>query len=176
MKGFWLKNVRYTRNLSRGNGTWWYTGTQERNGIVQFNGQEYGSRKHPCIMMHANLGITFDLDALRTLCPDITVSRFVSQIGVADFEETVGCNADFWVLVDGDVRVARRHVTVKGRLNDISVALTPADRFLTLATTDGGDVDRLGAYQRSYTCDWCVFVEPALILEKEEGTTKIRMP
>jgi len=176
MTGFWLKNVAYTENLSGGNGTWWYVGAQRRNGVMRFNGQEYGNREHPCIMMHANLGITFDLDAIRSLCPDITVSHFVSKIGVADFDEAAGCNADFWVLVDGQVRASERNVTHKGMLHDISVALTPTDRFLTLATTDGGDVDQMGDYQRAYTCDWCVFAHPAFTLEKEEGTADSKMP
>ena len=175
MKGFWLKNVRYTENLSGGNGTWWYVGaTQRRNSIIRFNGQNYGDQNHPCIVMHANLGITFDLSAIRTMCPDIKITHFVSQFGIADFEEQVGCNADFWVLVDGQVRESRRHVTQKNVLGTVSIELSPSDRFLTLVTTDGGDIDRMGAYQRSFTCDWCVFVEPALILETEEGTVNMQ--
>jgi hypothetical protein len=141
--------------------------TDKRNGVVRFDGQEYGNRDHPCLMMHANLGITFDLDAVRALCPDLKVTRFVARTAIADFNEAAGCNADFWVLVDGQVRQARRHVTQKAVLTDVSVKLDPADRFLTLVTTDGGDVDRQGPYQRAYTCDWCVFVEPALIVASE---------
>jgi len=81
----------------------------------------------------------------------------------------VGCNGDFWVLIDGQVRESHRNVTQKNVLNNVSIRLNPSDHFLTLVTTDGGDVDRQGAYQRSYTCDWCVFVEPALVLETGEG-------
>jgi hypothetical protein len=175
MKGFWLKNVRYTENLSGGNGTWWYVGaTQRRNSIIRFNGQDYGNKNHPCIVMHANLGITFDLSAIRAMCPDIKITHFVSQFGIADFEEQVGCNADFWVLVDGRVRSSRRNVTQKNILSNVSIDLNPSDRFLTLVTTDGGDIDRQGTYQRSFTCDWCVFVGPALILKAEEGTVNMQ--
>jgi hypothetical protein len=145
-----------------------------RNGIVQFNGQEYGDKNHPCIVMHANLGITFDLNAIQAMCPDIKMTRFVSKFGIADFKENTGCNADFWVLIDGQVRECRRNVTQKGVLSNFTVELHPSDRFLTLVTTDGGDIDRMMAYQRSYTCDWCVFVEPALILETEEGAANMR--
>jgi hypothetical protein len=175
MKGFWLKNVSYTKNLSGGNGTWWYLGaTRMRNGIIRFNGQDYGNREHPCIVMHANLGITFDLSAIRALCPDIKMARFVSQFGIADFKETAGCNADFWFLIDGQVRESRRHVTQKNALSSVSIELSPSDHFLTLVTTDGGDIDRMGAYQRSYISNWCVFVEPALILETEEDTVNMQ--
>lgn len=141
----------------------WKTGM--RNGIIQFNGQEYGDKSYPCIAMHANLGITFDLDAIRTMCPDIKITRFVSEIGIADFKEHTGCNADFWVLIDGQVRAYWRNVKQKNVLKNVSIELNPSDRFLTLVTTDGGDIDRMGAYQRAYTCDWCVFVNPALILD-----------
>ena len=148
--------------------------TDVRNGIIQFDGQKYGDRMHPCLAMHANLGITFDFDAIRAVCPDIKMTRFVSKIGIADFKEQVGCNADFWILIDGQVRECWRNVTQKNVLRDVSIELGPSDRFLTLATTDGGDIDRLEYYQRSYTCDWCVFVEPALILQKGDDIANIQ--
>ena len=143
--------------------------TDARNGIIQFSEQEYGNQSHPCIAMHANLGITFDLNAIRAMCPDIKMTRFVSKIGIVDFNEQTGCNADFWVLIDGKVRAYWRNAKQKNVLRNVSVELGPSDHFLTLVTTDGGDIDRLGYYQRAYTCDWCMFVEPALILEKGEG-------
>jgi len=125
-------------------------------------------------VMHANLGITFDLNAIRAQCPDIKVTRFVSKIGIADFEEQAGCNADFWVLVDGKVRQSRRNLKQKNFLSDFSVELDPSARFLTLVTTDGGDIDRKGAYQRAYTCDWCVFVEPELVLETADSSVDMQ--
>jgi hypothetical protein len=174
MKGFWLKNVSYSENLSDGNGTWWYIGPSDmRNSIIRFNGQDYGSREHPCIVMHANLGITFDLNAIRAQCPDIKMTHFVSQFGIADFNEQAECNADFWVLVDGKVKQSRRNIKQKNVLSDFSVELDPSARFLTLVTTDGGDIDRKGAYQRAYTCDWCVFVEPELVLETGDSSVNI---
>jgi len=144
--------------------------SETRNGIIHFNGQKYGDQSHPCLAMHANLGITFDLDAVRAMCPDIKIANFVSKIGIADFREHTGCNADFWVLIDGQVRASWRNVKQKNVLRNISIKLSPSDRFLTLVTTDGGDIDRLGFYQRAFTCDWCVFAEPALILETKEGS------
>jgi hypothetical protein len=149
-------------------GVWAWT-VNSRTGIVRFDGQTYGNPSNPFLMMHANLGITFDLNAIRALCPGIGITQFVAQTGIADFEEPASCNADFWVLVDGQVRASRRNVTLKGVLSDMSVVLKPSDRFLTLITTDGGDIDRLGDYQRSYRCDWCVFVKPVLLLDTGEG-------
>ena len=154
-----------TLGINPNQGVW---ATDTRNGIIEFSGQRYGYQEHSCLAMHANLGITFDLKAIRAMCPDIKLTHFVSKIGVADFKEHTGCNADFWVLIDGQVRSYWRNVTEKNVLRNVSIELKPTDRFLTLVTTDGEDVDRLGYYQRAYTCDWCVFAEPALILETKE--------
>jgi hypothetical protein len=174
MKDFWLKNVSYTKNLSGGNGTWWYVGTTDKqNGVIRFEGQDYGNREHPCIVMQANLGITFNLDAIRSMCPGTEVSRFVSEFGIADLEEPRDCNADFWVLIDGQVRQSRQNITQKNISSNISIGLNPTDRFLTLVTTDGGDIDRMRTYQRAY--NWCVFVEPELILKKEESTVNMQI-
>ena len=165
MTGFWLKNVDYQRNLPEGNGSWWYVGAQRRNGLIRFNDQLYGTLSNPCLVMHANLGVTFDLQALQSQCPGIIAQRFVCQTGVADLAEAEPCHMDFWILVDGQVRASHHDVTTKGQLHDLAVDLMPGDRFLTLITTDGGDPDRPGTFQRAYTCDWGVFAEPMLVFD-----------
>lgn len=141
--------------------------TDLREGTIEFNGREYTDESgHPCILMHSNLGLTFDLDAIRKhYRRDIT--RFTSQAGIADLKEDSPCNADFYVLVDGQVRYSLRQYKQKGVLNDVSVEIKDTDRFLTLVTTDGEDPDypEGGFYKRAISCDWCVFTEPALILE-----------
>lgn len=160
--GFWLKHVKYKRNLSEGDGSWWYIRAQHRNGLIRFNQQQYGNQSRPCLVMHANLGITYDLQALRKQLPSLIPHRFDCQTGIADFEEAESCNMDFWILVDGQVRKAQRHVTTQGILTDLSIALTPTDRFLSLVTTDGGDPDHSGTLQRSYSGDWGIFIKPML--------------
>jgi hypothetical protein len=173
MKDFWLKNVSYTKNLSGGNGTWWYIGTtNKKNGIIRFSGQDYGNQEHPCIVMHANLGITFDLDAIRSMCHGIKVTRFVSKFGITNFEEQRDCDADFWVLIDGQVRHSRQNITQKNVLSNISIELKSTDRFLTLVTI-GGNKGVIRAYKRAY--NWCVFVEPELILKTEEDTLNMQI-
>jgi hypothetical protein len=134
-------------------------------GTIRFNGQEYSDRGKPCIVMHANHGITFDLEAIRQAYP-FTISRFVSQIGIADLRENCPCNADFWVVVDGQMRYSLQQYRQKGVLNDVTVEIKDTDRFLTLVTTDGGDPDypEGGFYKRAISCDWCIFAEPRLVL------------
>lgn len=140
--------------------------TDLRSGAIEFNGQLYGDGGKPCITMHANVGLTFDLDALRQTYGR-GINRFTARIGIADLNEPAPCNADFWVLVDGEVRYSLRQYKQKGVLNDVTVQIKDTDRFLTLMTTDGGDTDNPGAdfYKRANSCDWCIFTEPILILE-----------
>lgn len=135
-------------------------------GTIRFNDQEYSDQGKPCIVMHANHGITFDLEAIRRASPMKKITRFVSQVGIADLDEDCPCNADFWVVVDGQVRYSLRQYRQKGILNDASVEIKETDRFLTLVTTDGGDADHPegGFYTRAISCDWCIFAEPRLEL------------
>lgn len=135
-------------------------------GTIRFNGREYSDQGRPCIVMHANHGITFDLEAIRRAYPR-KITRFVSQVGIADLDEACPCNADFWVVVDGQVRYSLQRYKQKGVLNEVSVELKDTDRFLTLVTTDGGDPDQPdgGFYTRAISCDWCVFAEPVLELK-----------
>jgi hypothetical protein len=140
--------------------------TDLRQGTIRFNGQVYGQGQRPCMVMHTNLGITLDLDAVRRCYQGNSLVRFTAQCGIADLDEPYPCNADFWVLVDGKVRYSNRHVREKGMLKEVSVELKETDRFLTLVTTDGGDPDDPASfYTRAISCDWCVFAEPALVLE-----------
>lgn len=140
--------------------------TDLRQGTIRFNGQVYGQGQRPCMVMHTNLGITLNLDAVRCGYQGNSLVRFVAQCGIADLNEPYPCKADFWVLVDGKVRYSNRHVREKGILKEVSVELKETDRFLTLVTTDGGDPDDPASfYTRAISCDWCVFAEPALVLE-----------
>lgn len=139
--------------------------TSIRQGTIQFDGQVFGNSGCPCIVMHANIGVTVDLDAIRALYADNRITRFISRAGIADLQEPYPCNAGFWILIDGQTRYGNRHVRQKGVLQDVAVEIRDSDRFLTLVTTDGGDVDIPEAYKRSITCDWCVFAEPVLVME-----------
>lgn len=141
--------------------------TEFREGTVRFNGKEYTDKSgNSCIVMHANRGLTFDLEAIRNRYHR-GIRSFTAQAGIADLHESVGCNADFYVLVDGQIRYSLRQYKQKGVLNDILVEIKESDRFLTLVTTDGGDPDfpEGGFYTRAISCDWCIFTEPVLILQ-----------
>lgn len=123
----------------------------------------YGTRENPALFIHANLGITFDLDAIRRDFPDFAESRFTAEAGVSTAAPR-SPNADVWVLVDGQVRFCQRHISDKGKGFPIDIELKPTDRFLTLVTTDGGDPDGKRGGFRAIDSDWCVFVHPKLVL------------
>jgi hypothetical protein len=134
-------------------------------GTVILNGKDYGTRVDPVISMHANAGVTFDLQAIRATLSGVDIKRFTALCGIS---ETAGMailreagqaalhKADFWVLVDGQVRLGREAVQVQTGGIPVNIELNKNDRFLTLIVTDGGD---------GIGYDWGVFAEPALELK-----------
>ena len=138
-----------------------------REGTIRFYGKEYTDKsENTSIVMHANHGLTFDLEAMRKTY-NRSIEQFRSRIGIADLNEPHPCNADFYVLVDGQIRYSLCQYKQKGVLNDVSVEIHDTDHFLTLVTTDGGDTDYRGEdfYKRAISCDWCIFTDPVLILK-----------
>lgn len=134
---------------------------------IVFDGVDYGLENNRSIFMHANLGITFDLGAIRSQLSDVAISGFRTTTGLCDTSWHIS-NADFWILVDGKVRYSRRNVTVKGQGDFVNIELSDDDRFLTLITTDGGDPDVVYDGDNplySIQSDWCIFAEPVLVLE-----------
>lgn len=134
--------------------------------ICQLGGRVYGTPDYPALFMHANLGITFDLDAIRADLPQQTIERFTADAGLSSDITRPG-NAEIRVLVDGEVRFTAR-VNDPQQVVRIDVPLKPAERFLTVLTTDGGDEDHPDvAGERSTDSDWCIFGGPSLELDSE---------
>jgi hypothetical protein len=114
---------------------------------------DYASPGHGLLLVHANSGITFDLDAIRK-ATDGKIVRFRATGGnAATFADTSTLNADLWVLVDGRLRFVRGEEAGRGGPVYVSVPLQEKDRFLTLAFTDGGD---------GCGWDWTMFADPRL--------------
>ena len=106
--------------------------------------------------MHANAGITFDLEAVRKAFEEVRPTRFHATAGLAKgpkkYEDAVG-SADLWIFIDGRLvwnRICVRNVD--GPL-DVDVALGPNNRFLTVVSTQRLDGN---AY------DWLVLGDPVL--------------
>lgn len=128
-------------------------------GDVNYSRQGAGS-----IFVHANLGITYDLQAIRSQLTDVRITGFQATLGICD-SSWRACNADFWILVDGELRYFKKNVREKGILDFVEIELSPNDRYLTLVTTDGGDPDFQKGTVESMDSDWCLFADPVLVLE-----------
>ena len=134
---------------------------------LRFNNVSYANTEHPGIFMHSNLGITFDLDAIRRACPNVKITEFRAHYGICDNGPGRFPFADFWVLVDGRVHFSRKGVGARGD-DEIVVPISDNDRFLTLATTDGGEEVCLrleDGIPIPIDSDWCLFADPYLMLE-----------
>ena len=116
---------------------------------VTLDGYDYLTGRRSLIGMHANKGITFDLNAVRRMLPESRIERFVARAG-----NTRG-SVDFYVLLDGKVEFqSLGHVSSPDTLS-IDIEIPDSARLLTLITTDAGDGDAM---------DWSVFTEPQLRL------------
>lgn len=125
-------------------------------------GRRYGTLTFPAMSMHANVGITFDLDIIREAVPGIQIECFsalcgVSETALRETRHTVKEHnrTDFWVLVDGRVCYQRLSVQAGTGAAPVRVELSSESRFLTLVVTDGGD---------NHGFDWGIFALPALEL------------
>jgi hypothetical protein len=120
------------------------------------------------ILMHANMGITFDLQAMRGLLKGVDIQRFQSQFGIRRYAvRPDASNADFWVLVDGKLKFKKEHVKI-GHLHFLDIELSEDDRFLTLVITEGDDAETRFLEGRVLTAidsDWGMFMEPVLVLK-----------
>lgn len=151
-------------------GNWYISLVNTMRKISDTQGTQNGAASDalyaPCLVQHANMGITYDLQAMRSLLPDVNIVRFQSKFGVGK-ETDRPCSADFWILVDGKLRYKKTQVKEK-TLFSVELELSEKDRFLTLVTTEGQDsegrvFDDFGV--TTIDSDWCRFADPVLVLE-----------
>ena len=133
---------------------------------LKLDGEICGTADVPAIYMHANLGVTFDLAAIRRWIGGVKkIVRFTSRCGLSEsiFDDRVYQThkdlvpeADFWVLVDGRVVFEGKDIGLQTNGSvDINVTLDQTNRYLTLAVTEGMNA----------AFDWGLFVKPVLELE-----------
>ena len=114
------------------------------------------------LCLHANVGITFDLEAVRKMYPGERPARFQAVAGLGDCakENMEGGMADLWVFVDGRLKLERRQLRPRDGAVVVDVKLGLSDRFLTLVSTDG-DNESHG--------EWGVFGDPVLQMASTES-------
>lgn len=134
-------------------------------------GVDYSGKPHSVLCMPTNKGITFDLKAIRHANPNLEIINFTAVAGNTEtrsdkiFADRV--SADFWVFVDGQLRVSKTDVNSGDGPLAINVPLAPNTRFLTLSTTDAGNMHHF---------DWTMFGDPHLIIKSVGGGHKTRSP
>ncbi len=135
---------------------------------INTNQTTESGKLHRSITMHANTGITFDLSAIRKMMPETKTIHFQSQVGIERMpSRPKASKADFWVLVDGELKFSKTQVKHKS-FYSVDVELSRDDRFLTLIVTDGGDPEARvvdGMTVNAIDSDWGMFAEPVLIAE-----------
>ena len=129
--------------------------------LARLNGIEYGSKARPAIMMHANTGITFDLDVIRSMIPKLQINRFTSICGLSETLNRSNlqkdASADLWILVDGRPQ-EKIYVDFAGRSHaSISINIAEEDRFLTLISCSDWNAG-----------DWTIYGDPVLELREVE--------
>ena len=111
------------------------------------------------LCLHANSGITFDLQAIANSIGFAKIKSFTSHYGVpVTFEEQESVMVDFAILIDGKPVWAKRDVSNQEDPGYFEIPISKEDRFLTLICTEG--IKNLG--------DWSVFVDPVLVLEQAD--------
>ena len=111
---------------------------------------DYARKDHCFLFMHANKGVTFDLEAIRKAHPDTTIRRFLAVLGNA-----ANGLADVWILIDGKEQFCRREISKQFVAMPVDIPIHKGDRFLTLVATDGGN---------GFESDWIMFGDPRLEL------------
>ncbi len=167
--GFETTNNRYYLGVLNGA---WHQNKDESvpRHLLRLGGKIYGSHDNPAIYIHANQGITFDLDAIRNYT-DMKIVRLIAYCGMSDTYLDYATEmrkvrnhyiekpqASFYVIIDGKERIVRKDITYLDGEIAIEVELGQNDRFLTLATTQGSDGGNDG--------DWIFFAAPKLDLEQ----------
>lgn len=123
--------------------------------------QNAGTPTSRVLVMHSNNGVTLNLDAVRALHTGVRITGFRARVGNSYRPAEPGASpakplASIHVIVDGVARFERRAFANVDPPIDVTCALSDTDRFLTLATTDGGDGN---------ACDWVLWTRPELVVQ-----------
>ncbi len=128
------------------------------------------------LFMHANLGVTIDLNAIRNHFAGREIYRFCTTAGTAysvsygkimGIEDGAPASTEFdvWITVDGRLRAKAEKVRWDS-LIDLDVPLTSKDRFLSILVTDGGTIRVNGFNANHY--DLCLLGDSRFEIESAD--------
>lgn len=132
-------------------------GRPENPGIPPiFGGIDYRAPGRTALGMHANVGVTIDLQNVAYRHPGLRVDRLSAVLANVGRKGGIG-RADFWVLVDGQLIARYDGITPKTAPIELDIPLASGQRFLTLVSSDGGNGNGL---------DWITLGDPRLHLSE----------
>ncbi len=122
---------------------------------AEMGGVDFAGVKHAALMLFANKGITFDLEAVRHRYPGCHLLRFIAYVGNTEDAQhhQHPISADVWAFVDGRKRFQYGSLCCWNSPQKISIRLSENDRFLTLVSTESSNGKNGG---------WIVFGDPTL--------------
>ncbi|MBN2064501.1 MAG: FecR domain-containing protein [Sedimentisphaerales bacterium] len=123
--------------------------------VLLIQGESPEQKPAPRICFHANAGVTFDLDAIRSAYPDLSISSFNARLGYIQTGENELADSDIQILIDGYQAVTYEKYQSGYKPLDINIKLNKSDRFLTIVCTEG----------ESNYFDWVLLVNPVLKAE-----------
>ena len=126
------------------------------------DGVDYNAGGRSLLGLHANAGITFDLQTVRQVLA-VAGLRFTAKVGYGG--KAAGARADFHVYVDGVLAMRRMKFGAEDGGMAIDVNLPASSRFLTLMATDGGDAI---SHDQVFLGDPRISVDAATRLSPEE--------
>lgn len=136
------------------------TQTYEKKYPLLLNGQAYGLNERAGILIHANCGITFDLDKIRQNMPvDLVSFKTLCGINESKIANDLRAEktADIYVFLDGRQVFYKSFPHVLNNAFPIQIDFQEKKpRFLTLLVC-------CGEYGNDF--DWCVFGTPELLFE-----------
>ena len=114
------------------------------------------------VFMHANAGITFDLEAIRRVYGPVSIESFTAACGISKLASSAANTAaqpaaSFYVLVNGQEVFSAIDMSPEDPSHLIDIELDRQARYLTLVATQGTD--------NSVTNDMCLFTKPMLNLK-----------
>jgi hypothetical protein len=138
---------------------------------LYLGGHQCGTRTFPAILMHSNVGITFDLGTIRQNIPGIDISKFTALAGISETamqsmegkvskmpQAPYSPVVDLYVLVDGQIRARHKSIQIESGLLSVEAEIGSNERYLTLIVTDSDGRDQW---------DWFVLAQPALELAQK---------
>jgi hypothetical protein len=116
--------------------TWDYfkDGSSSGSTAATIDGIDFSAKLNQLLAMHANKGITFDLQAIRTQ-HDFQTARFKGLFGHGGAKDQ--SQLDFAIYLDAKRVLAATDFPAQGKGLSIDLALPKAARFLTLVVTEG---------------------------------------